>query len=804
LATAAGQLLGGSRQLDSAALRDALLDLHEFWLTSKATEIGITPTSGFAIVATGGLGRGELLPYSDLDLTLVHDNMPRDVVTQVAELLWYPLWDANIPIDHSVRTVPEALKVAGEDISAGLAMLDARHIAGDSDLSTLLVGGARRQWRTGIASRFEELVSHTKARWERSGQIAHRAEPDLKNGRGGLRDVQLLNALAIAQLADGYPSRSLASPMGTLGDSHLALLNVRTELHRVSRKGREMLLAQFADEIGAALHIGDRFDLARVLSDAARTISYYVDAGLRTSANALPRRGFAALRRPVRRPLDEGVIEFGGEVILARDARPERDPGLILRVAAASATTGLPMAASTLSRLAEAAPELRTPWPRQALKDLLVMLAAGPAAVATVEALDRTGLWGRLFPEWGAVRDLPPRDVIHIWTVDRHLVETVSRASAFTTRVSRPDLLVLGALCHDIGKGRGGDHSDIGADLATQIGTRLGLWPSDVEVLSKIVRFHLLLPDTATRRDLQDPKNIAAVVDALGGDSTLLELLHVLAEADALATGPGVWGDWKASLIGDLVRRCRMVMAGEPLPRPDPIEPQYLSMAADGGVHVELVPSDSAHVYGVTMIAPDRRGLLSKAAGVLALNSLRVHSASVSSHEGVAINTFVVSPHFGAPPPPELLRQQFMLALGGDLDVIESLERRDRDAASTNTSRAGEIPAAVPISHVPAPPRLLWFDGSAPGEFVLQIRSIDRPGLLARLTAVIERDGLDIVWAKVTTLGSTVVDAFGLVVPALVAGDVNADHASARAELERDLYRVLPAPAPAKPVSEAS
>ncbi|MGV0801357.1 HD domain-containing protein, partial [Mycolicibacterium elephantis] len=201
------------------------------------------------------------------------------------------------------------------------------------------------------------------------------------------------------------------------------------------------------------------------------------------------------------------------------------------------------------------------PWPRQALKDLLVMLAAGPATVSTIEALDRTGLWGRLFPEWGAVRDLPPRDVVHIWTVDRHLVETVARASALTTRVSRPDLLVLGALCHDIGKGRGGDHSIIGAELAVQIGTRLGLWPSDVETLSKMVRYHLLLAHTATRRDLQDPKVIASVVDALDGDSVLLELLHVLAEADSLATGPGVWGDWKASLIGDLVRRCRLVMA---------------------------------------------------------------------------------------------------------------------------------------------------------------------------------------------------------------------------------------------------
>ncbi|MBV8929160.1 MAG: [protein-PII] uridylyltransferase, partial [Mycobacteriaceae bacterium] len=711
LVAATEQLLSGGRQLDAAALRDALLDLHEFWLSAKATEIGITPTSGFAIVATGGLGRRELLPYSDLDLMLLHDDMPADVVSQVADLLWYPLWDANIRIDHSVRTVAGALRVGGDDISAGLAMLEVRHIAGDAELSALLVSGARRQWRTGIRSRFDELVEHTRARWQRSGQIAHRAEPDLKCGRGGLRDVQLLNALAIAQLADHYSTRQADSPLGSLAGAHLALLNVRTELHRVSGRGRELVLAQHADEIGAALRIGDRFDLARMLSDAARTVSYYVDAGLRTAGNALPRRGLAALRRPVRRPLDEGVVEFAGEVVLARDARPERDPGLILRVAAASATTGLPLSASTLARLADSAPELRTPWPREALKDLLVLLAAGPTTVATIEALDRTGLWGRLFPEWGAVRDLPPRDVIHTWTVDRHLVETVARASAFTTRVSRPDLLVLGALAHDIGKGRGGDHSEIGAELATQIGTRLGLWPSDIDLLSNIVRYHLLLPDTATRRDIQDPDTIAAVVDKLGGDPLLLDLLHVLAEADSLATGPGVWGDWKASLLGDLVRRCRMVMAGESLPEPDPIDPYYISLAADIGVHVELTQGDGAHIYNVTMIAPDRRGLLSKAAGVLALNSLRVHSASVRSHQGSAINTFVVSPHFGSPPAAELLRQQFNLALEGELDVIAALEQKHRDAAQFGSTRVGEVLAAVPINRSPAPPRILWFDG---------------------------------------------------------------------------------------------
>src|SRR6185312_15724198 len=285
------------------------------------------------------------------------------------------------------RTVPQALQVAKDDISAGLAMLEARHIAGDAGLSAQLTNGARRQWRTGIRSRLDELVEHTHARWQRSGQIAHRAEPDLKCGRGGLRDVQLLNALAIAQLADHYAARNLDSATGSLAGAHLALLDVRTELHRISGRGRELLLAQYADEIG------DRFDLARMLSDAARTISFYVDAGLRTAANALPRKGLSALRRPVRRPLDEGVVEFGGEVVLARDARPERDPGLVLRVAAASATTGLPLSASTLTRLADSAPELRTPWPPEALKDLLVLLSAGPTSVTTIEALDRTGLW---------------------------------------------------------------------------------------------------------------------------------------------------------------------------------------------------------------------------------------------------------------------------------------------------------------------------------------------------------------------------------------------------------------------------
>ncbi|MGO9655866.1 [protein-PII] uridylyltransferase [Mycobacterium sp.] len=774
-------LARGAGELDSAALRQAWGDLHESWLIAKATQIGITAGSGFSIVATGSLGRRELVPYSDLDLLLLHDGMPTDTVRQVADQLWYPLWDANIRLDHSVRTVAETLRVAGADVSAGLAMLDARHIAGDEQLSARLIEGVRGQWRIGIRSLFGELVEETHARWRRIGEIAHRAEPDLKLGRGGLRDLQLLDALAIAQLADRLTVGRPENPLGSLTDAHLTLLNVRTELHRVSGRGHDLVLAQFADEISAALHIGDRFDLSRTLSDAGRTVSYRVDAGLRTAGNALPRRGISAIRRRPRRPLDEGVVEYDGEIVLARDARPQSDPMLLLRVAAASATNGLPIAVSTLSRLADSAAELPTPWPREALDNLLVLLAAGPDTIAVIETLDRTGLWVRLFPEWAAIRDLPPRDVIHIWTVDRHSAEVVSRARIFTTRVARPDLLLLAALVHDLGKGRGVDHSVLGAELITQIGTRLGIWPSDIELLAKLVRHHLLLSIVATRQDLNDPQTIATVCETLDGDPVLLDVLHALTEADSLATGPGVWSDWKASLVGDLVRRSRMAMIGEPLPHADPLDPEYLSLAADHKVHVELRPGSSQRLYHVVVIAPDQRGLLSKAAGVLALNSLRVHSASVNIHEGSAISEFVVSPHFGSPPAAGLLRQQLVGALGGEVDVLGTLEQRN---STENPKPVGEAPTAVPVHGSTAPPRILWLEG-APDRSLVEVRASDRTGLLALLTGALEHAGADIDWAKVTTLGSMVDDVFCVSLP---------DHADARNVVEQHLLAVLGAP----------
>ncbi|WP_308192350.1 [protein-PII] uridylyltransferase [Gordonia zhenghanii] len=761
LATGRKSLLAPG-DLHGQALRDALADHAEAWLAGRADELGVVDGGGFALVAVGSLGRREMVGYSDLDLVLVHDDRHPDRLADVADGFWYPIWDAGIGLDHSVRSVPQAMKVAREDVTAALGLLDARFIAGDADLASLMTSSVRGLWRAEARMRLPEVIDSARARWDRTGEIAHRAEPDLKNGRGGLRDIQLLDALAFAQLTDGLgrfdPGRA-ESPLRT---AYSDLLAVRTELHLVAGRARDQVRAQDADEIASALDVGDRFDLARVISHAARTTSYAVDAGFRTAQNAVGRRGLSKLRRmPLRRPLDEGVVEHGGEVVLAKNAMPSTDPGLVLRVASASARNRLPINGQALARLANYAPAIPAPWSAEDLSDLLVLLASGDDLVGAVEALDATGLWETILPEWPAVRDLPPRDAIHSWTVDRHLLEAVAYAGALTTSVARPDLLLLGALLHDLGKGRGGDHSVIGADLVGPIADRFGLWPDDRRILVDLVRHHLLLPTVVTRRDVTAPETVAWVAEQLGGDRVLVELLGALAEADSRATGPGVWNDWKATLIGGLVERVIDHLGGHETPRPEPLDLEISALAEAGGVQVHTVRGDGPNMTRVTMIAPDGRGVLSKMSAVLALADLQAHSATVRTHAGSAVNTFVVMPTFGAPPDAVLLRQRLAAAVGGGLDIHAELAKRTAERGVA--AQVGR--AAVPASRIAAPPRVRWLDAAEPGQDLLELRSRDDAGLLARVTGELERSGLDIAWATVATMGATAVDTFCLTLP---------------------------------------
>jgi [protein-PII] uridylyltransferase len=741
LAKAASRLLEGRHgRLGAAALRAALVDLYEFWLSRAAAAAGVdTADPGVALVAVGGLGRRELAPFSDLDLVLVHNQNPK--VAEIADALWYPLWDARIGLDHSVRTPAEALQVASQDLRTAIGLLDARHLAGDAELTGRLATAARDQWRRTARKRLPELAESTRTRWHRSGEIAQSAEPDLKYGKGGLRDLGVLDALAVAQLTD--------RPGEELRAAKELLLDVRTEMRRELRRDRDVLSAPDAELVAAELGFGDRFTLARKLAGAGRTVSYAVDVALRSTVEP-PKGRFG--RRPSRTPLDEGVVLHGSEVSLARDAVPAKDPALLLRVAAASARTGAPIAHGTLRTLADSAPELRTPWPADARDALTELLGAGEGLIDAVEALDRTGLWARLFPEWGAVRDLPPREPVHAWTVDRHLVQTCVEAAKLTTTVSRPDLLLLGALLHDIGKGRDSDHSELGAAISAQVARRIGLSDADASTVSAMVRHHLLLPHTATRRDIEEPATIHRVAKTVDNDVVLLELLRALTQADSLATGPGVWTDWKAGLVDNLVARCRQVVQGKGFSPPEPLDQQQRELVATA-VRLgrgEVAISHDGNMATVVLAVPAGVELLAPAAGVLALHSLEVHTALLRSHGNGRAGIFIASPKFGSLPDTALLREQFSRAVSGGLALDQKLAAKERDYSS-------------PV-RVVAKPKVLWFDDetSGPNNVVLELRASDRIGLLYRVAGALQTCDAEVRWAKVATLGGAVVDSFAV------------------------------------------
>jgi len=696
---------------------------------------------GVALVAVGGYGRRDLGPGSDLDVLMLHDGRPD--IAAVADKVWYPIWDSGTKLDHSVRTVAEAVAVANDDLKAALGILYARHVTGDPDLTARLRQHAFANWRARATKRLPELHEMVRERAERLGEVSFLLEPDLKEARGGLRDVHALEAIAAAWIAAG--------PGPAVKAAHRRLLDVRDVLQDVSTRATTRMVAQEQPAIAEKLELADADELLRVVSEAGRTIAYASDVTWRSVEGSLRRRPKAE-----RKPLAEGVVEQDGEVVLARGVDPSSDPVLLLRAAAAAAQAGLPLAPPTVDVLANASPPMPVPWPGAARDALVALLGAGRAALVVFEALDQAGLMVRLIPEWETVRYLRQRNPLHRFTVDRHLVETAIEAAAFTRRVARPDLLLLGALLHDIGKGgtaglagvsAAADHSTVGAQLVPQIAARLGVSERDTAVLVAMVQHHLLLPQTATRRDLDDPATVNGVADTVGSQQ-LLELLAALTEADARATAPGMWDDWRARLVADLVARTTAVLAGDALPMPRAeLSPAVAELASRG--ELAIVADMAASGSRVTVIAPDQPGLLWRSAGVLALHRLAVRAATAMSVGPTAVTIFEVEPTYLGEIEPARIRDDVRRALDGSLDVAARLARRASSAISRKT-------IALP------PPRVLLPGGASEAATVLEVRAHDRPGLLFTVTQVLAERGLDVRSARVETLGAEVVDAFYL------------------------------------------
>jgi len=378
---------------------------------------------------------------------------------------------------------------------------------------------------------------------------------------------------------------------------------------------------------------------------------------------------------------------------------------------------------------------------------LLRLLAGGRPAVDKIESLDQHGLLVRLIPEWAAVRNKPQRNAYHTYTVDRHLLETAALAAGLTDRVERPDLLLIGALLHDIGKGYPGDHTKVGMELVRTMATRMGFGPDDVEILVDLVRHHLLLPDTATRRDLDDPTTVSNVARAAGNRVTL-HLLGALTEADSRATGPSAWGSWKAGLVAELVMRADRALAGEAGPSgPAALPPAYQVLIDE--VHASGLPSVSLDPPQVVVAAPDRPGLLSAVAGALALHGMDVRAANVSGEGGVAVEVFTVEVARGTWPDTARLREDLAAVLSDPTALAERLSARGRVYPAPRRSAA----------HLPGADVRVDNDASESAT-VLEVRAPDEVGLLHRITRVLFEAGLDVVSARVSTLGELVVDAF--------------------------------------------
>lgn len=696
----------------------------------------VAPASGVTLVAVGGFGRGTLAPSSDLDLLIVHDGVKG--IKQIADAIWYPIWDSGVPLDHSVRTVKEARAVMESDLKVSLGLLDARVLAGDADLGSRFSSQVGELWRT-RASRWLPLVDEmTRARHQRFGDLAFLLEPDLKEARGGLRDLELLRSLV--------PSASVLAP--TLVDRTLKwaarVLNAaRVELQRSGHGGNTLLL-QDQDVVAGALGM-DADTLMTAVADAARAVAWASDDGWRRVESWLAGpKGRSAVGDVV---IEPGVVLRDGEVALASTADPATDRSLALRTAAVSAELDKPMSRDALERLS-----LRTlipddsSWLPAILQALLRLLGAGRPAIPAIESLDQKGVWLRYLPEWSPVRNRPQRNAFHRFTVDRHLLETVANASALQSSVRRPDLLLLGALFHDIGKGRGGDHTALGIELVSSIGPRLGLPPDDVSVLENLVRHHLLLPDSATRRDLDDPATAEAVASAVG-DRETLELLAALAIADGQATGPAAWGPWKASLVARLVDQVSAVLAGIPPPTADraALTADERTLFSSRRLSVSA-PSDDRLVVA----APDQSGLLATVAGVLTLSGVNVRAAATISdpETSMALLRFVVAPAFDRLPDWTRFESTLQTALGGRLDLDKALVERDARYSRFRPPRSASTPKV----------RVL-FD-SSPDSTIVEVRAPDRGPVLYRVARALSDSGLVISCALVDTLGAEAIDVF--------------------------------------------
>lgn len=519
---------------------------------------------GAALVATGSFARNEMTRFSDLDLLLILPDAHLIPEIEI-ERIWSVAWNSPFHLDYAVRTVGECVDILGIDMTAALAMIEMTYVAGDADLALSARRTVLRKWQ-GIAARhLSKIVNTAIHRWRHAGSIVSMTRPDIKLGRGGLRDLDLIHALALGNVADEPDLRAQRD----------FLINVRRLLHEAVGRKRDILDPEYAADIAAPLGLSDRFEVEQCVVEKARKVDEALTGALRIARGVAPPRRF----RGRRTPLDVDVVEADGEIALAKNTRMD-DPGLTLRVAASAARTGLPVTEKTWAMLTHV-PGLPDIFPPAVVEDFYAVLAFPETTPSVIEELDRWGLWEKVIPSWPHARGRIPREPSHIHTVDKHSIETVAGCARLMTRVPRPDLLLLAALFHDLGKGYGRPHAEVGAELVADMARRLRLDAADQQRVKTIVEQHITLARVIMSCDPESDKARTQVLKASGFDYAVISALAALTEADAKATGPGVWCPQLDYGLRLLVPKCLKEVASLEPQRPDAAGAEGMKMEKD-------------------------------------------------------------------------------------------------------------------------------------------------------------------------------------------------------------------------------
>ena len=527
---------------------------------------------GVALVALGGYGRQELFPCSDIDLMVLYRPEMKDRIERIADAVLYPLWDTGLEIGHGVRTVEESMAQAEVDYFFQVALLDARLIHGSEDLYEELLSAYHGKFLEGQREDFvEKMKAHRLNRRERFGSHSFLLEPHIKEGRGGMRDIQAM--VWTARMVFGLQGLQDIRDAGLLLEDELKdfaaaramLVRLRCYLHHFSKRKNDQLFFEQQGDIATGLGYKTREGILGVeifmgeVYHALQKISVITDLFFDHVEEVL---GFAGKGSPVAdKVVEKGIEVKSGRVHLTASKQElQAKPQLLVRTFLAMARTGVPLHHRTRKivsgELSLINDKARTS-PRFA-RTFFAILQEAKDVAAVLETMLETGVLTAWIPEFNRITTLAQHDLYHIYTVDRHSLQAVAELhalvaswAAIAQNVKNLKVLYLAALLHDIGKGSGRDHSVVGAELAEKIGRRFGFTGKECEVLEFVVRYHLFIPENALRRDLNDAVFIKRCADTIGSLNRL-SMLYLLSVADSKATGPSAWSDWKATLMEEM------------------------------------------------------------------------------------------------------------------------------------------------------------------------------------------------------------------------------------------------------------